>query len=81
MVQATVSKHLEHVAEPPNVLNTDLSQGFTVAQVAEKHGWPEPLVWSIALEGKNDLQRFKLLNWGLRTLFMVKLFQVDTCWC
>lgn len=47
--------------------NTDLSKGFTVPQVAEKHGWAEPLVWSIALEGKDDLRRFKALNWGLRT--------------
>ncbi len=38
-------------------LNTDLSRGFTVAQVAEKHGWRELVVWSLALEGKDDLQR------------------------
>jgi hypothetical protein len=25
------------------------------------------MVWSLALEGKEDLQRFKALNWGLRT--------------
>ena len=50
-----------------NILNTDLSKGFTVPQVAEKHGWAEPLVWSIALEDKNDLQRFKALMWGLLT--------------
>ncbi len=58
--------------------NTDLSKGFTVSQVAEKHAcpvgpedrtgdWAEPVVWSIALEGKSDLDRFKALNWGLRT--------------
>ena len=47
--------------------NTDLSRGFTVAQVAQKHGWTEPMVWSLALEGKDDLQRFEALNWGLRT--------------
>ena len=29
-------------------------------------GWTEPMVWSLALEGKEDLQRFKELNWGLR---------------
>ena len=28
-------------------LNDDLSRGFTVAQVAEKHGWTEPMVWSL----------------------------------
>jgi hypothetical protein len=38
--------------------NTDLRKGFTVPQVAEKHAWAEPLVWSIALQGKNDFQRF-----------------------
>ncbi len=47
--------------------NADLSRDFTVARVAEKHGWTEPMVWSLALEGKDDLERFKELNWGLRT--------------
>ena len=51
----------------PNPVNTELKQGFTVPQVAEKHGWTEPLVWSIGLEGKDDLDRFKAVNWGLRT--------------
>jgi len=50
-----------------NLLNSDLSRGFTVPQVAEKHGWTEPMVWSLALEDKEDLERFKELNWGLRT--------------
>jgi len=60
------------------LLNADLSKGFTVPQVAEKHacpvgpedrtgGWAEPLVWSIALEGKDDLERFKVLNSSLQT--------------
>ncbi len=73
-----MSNHLEKMAELPNFLNADLSKGFTVPQVAEKHacpvgpedrtgGWPEPLVWSIALEDKDDLQRFKALMWGLLT--------------
>ena len=64
--------------ELANSSKADLSRGFTVAQVAEKHacpvgpedrtgGWAEPMVWSLALEGKDDLQRFKELNWGLRT--------------
>jgi len=35
---------------PNNVLNTDLLKGFTVPQVAEKHAWTEPAVWSLALE-------------------------------
>jgi len=28
--------------------NSDLSRGFTVPQVAERHGWTEPIVWSVA---------------------------------
>ena len=64
--QQTVSDHLPKMATSPNPVNTDLKRGFTVAQVAEKYGWPEPLVWSHALEGKDDLERFKALRWGLR---------------
>jgi len=67
VIQRTVSNHLEKMAELPNFLNADLSKGFTIPQVAEKHGWAEPLVWSIALEGKSDLDRFKAVKWGLRT--------------
>jgi hypothetical protein len=55
------------MAKLPNSTNTDLSQGFTVSQVAEKHGWTEPMVWSLALEGREDIEQFKELGWGLRT--------------
>lgn len=63
----TIRNHLAKMAASPNRPNTDLKKGFTVPQVAEKHGCPEPFVWSIALKGKDDLERFKALNWGLRT--------------
>ena len=66
-LQRTISNHLAKMPELANLLNTDLSRGFTVAQVAEKHGWTEPMVWSLSLEGKDDLELFKELNWGLRT--------------
>ncbi|RKZ25960.1 transcriptional regulator [bacterium] len=65
--QRTLSGHLAKMATLPNPLNTDLSKGFTVPQVAEKHNWTEPMVWSLALEDKEDLERFKELGWGLRT--------------
>ncbi|MBC8553480.1 MAG: ParB N-terminal domain-containing protein, partial [Candidatus Brocadiales bacterium] len=35
--------------------NSDLSRGYTVPQVAKKHGWTEPMVWSLALEGADEL--------------------------
>ena len=61
------------------MLNTDLSRGFTVTHVAEKHGWTEPLVWSLALEENNDLQRFEALNWGLRTWDLWDWNDCDRC--
>jgi hypothetical protein len=48
-------------------VTSGLSKGFTVPQVAQKHDWPEPMVWSQALKGKDDQTRFKELNWGIRT--------------
>jgi len=33
----------------------DLLKDFTVPQVAQKHGWPEPLVWSQALVNKDEI--------------------------
>jgi len=48
-------------------LYSDLEKGFTISQVAKKHGWPEPMVWSLALKGKEDQERFKALQWGIRT--------------
>jgi len=65
--QQTISGHLPKMATLPNPVNTDLSRGFTVSQVAEKHNWTEPMIWSLALEDKEDLERFKELGWGLRT--------------
>jgi len=65
--QQTIADHLPKKAVLPNPVKADLSRGFTVPQVAEKHGWTESMVWAIALEGKSDLLRFKELNWGLRT--------------
>ena len=38
-----------------NFVNSDLKKDFTVPQVAEKHGWPESLVWSLKLEEENDV--------------------------
>jgi hypothetical protein len=65
--QKTIHNHLGKMPVLANSLNADLSRGFTVAQVAQKHGWPDPMVWSLALEGRNDHDRFKELGWGLKT--------------
>jgi len=65
--QATISRYLSKKEIFPKWINSDLARGFTVPQVAEKHGWPEPLVWSLALEGKEEIERFRALKWGIRT--------------
>ena len=63
----TLSDHLAKMPELANPPNSDLSKGFTVPQVAQKHGWPESMVWAQALKGKDDQTRFKELNWGIKT--------------
>jgi hypothetical protein len=73
LARTSFQHHLPKMPVLANSANGDLrvtfrlSRGFTVAQVAEKHGWTEPMVWSLALEGKNDNDRFKELGWGRRT--------------
>ena len=65
--QQTISRHLPKMPELAKWVNSDLKRDFTVPQVAEKHEWKEPMVWSVALECKDDIERFKALKWGLRT--------------
>ena len=48
-------------------IRSALKKGKLINQVSKEQGCPESLVWSIALEGKTDQERFKALNWGLRT--------------
>jgi hypothetical protein len=45
-------------------VNSDLQKGFIVLQVAEKHGWPESLVWATKLDGKDDPGKCHELQWG-----------------
>ena len=40
-LQKTISKHLVKMETFPFLLNADLSRGYTVSHVAEKHGWTE----------------------------------------
>ncbi len=41
-LQQTISIHLQKMPELAKLVNTDLLKGFTVSQVAEKHGWTVP---------------------------------------
>ncbi len=40
ILQQTISIHLQKMSELAKLVNTDLSRGFTVPQVAEKHACP-----------------------------------------
>jgi hypothetical protein len=59
VAQQTISDHLPDLVMLPNPVNSDLKKGFTVFQTAEKHGWPESLVWALKLDGKNDLGKYR----------------------
>ena len=65
----TLSDHLAKMPGLANPPNSDLTKGFTIPQVAQKHDWPEPelMVWAQALKKKDDQARFKEFNWGSRT--------------
>ena len=67
LARTSFQYHLPKMATLPDSANGDLASGFTVAQVAQKHGWADPMGWSLALEGKNDHDRFKELGWGFCT--------------
>ena len=65
--QQRISRYLLQMPQVAKGVNSDLLKGFTVPHVAQKHGWPEPLVWSQALVNTDDFGRFKALQWGIRT--------------
>ncbi len=56
--------HLSKMATLPFSTNRDLSQSFTITQVAQKHGWTEPGAWSRALEGKDDQDKDRFKGLG-----------------
>jgi hypothetical protein len=66
MERETVAKHLVKNSELKNLPNELLTKGFLPNTIAEKLGWPEPLVWAVALEGKTDRERFEALKWNIR---------------
>jgi DNA-binding XRE family transcriptional regulator len=55
LIRTSLHHHLSKMPVLANSTNADLSRGFTVSQVAEKHNWTEPMVWSLAIKDKEDL--------------------------
>ncbi len=59
-----IRNHLGDPAILPDRPNSDLKQGFTVSQIAEKHDWRESLIWAIKWDGKKDATKYHELQWG-----------------
>ena len=60
------AKKYSQDAELPDVIRRALDGGLSPAVIAKKHVLPEPLVWSVVLENRDDLDRFDVLGWKLR---------------
>jgi hypothetical protein len=60
-------RHLRFLPQVAKSVNGDLLKGFTIPQVAHKHGWPESLVWSQLMVNAKDFDRFKALQCGFMT--------------
>ena len=65
-LRKTLFNHLAKMPAMAKWPNSDFSKGFSVPQVAQKHGWLESMVRSQALNKKDDHTRFKEHNWGIR---------------
>jgi hypothetical protein len=63
----TISKYVQKNDSLFNEIRKDFNGGIGIPDIAQKHLVPGPLVWSVVLQEKTDRERFKALNWGLRT--------------
>jgi hypothetical protein len=50
-----------------NRVKKAIKTGKTVNQAAMENNCPPAVAWSVALENRDDWERFRLLGWGLRT--------------
>ncbi len=77
LLRTSIHYHLAKMAALPNPPNSDLRQVFTVSQVAQKHGWTEPMVWSLPLKAKMIKTKFKELGWGVTGMIINLLVKVQ----
>ncbi|MBT5970472.1 DNA methyltransferase [Desulfobacula sp.] len=62
----TISKYAQKNQRLFKKIHQEFKAGTAIPDIAEKHGAPQSLVWSVVFQEKTDLERFKALNWGLR---------------
>ena len=63
----TISRYAPKNHELFNKIHQDFKAGSCIPDIAQKYFVPQTLVWSVILQEKTDQERFKDLNWGLRT--------------
>ena len=63
----TIAKHAEENHEFFNKISKEFKGGAMIPDIAQKYCIPQALAWSVVLQERTDQERFKDLNWGLRT--------------
>jgi len=63
----TIAKYARKNDTLFNEILQDSKGGSCIPDIAQKYVVPQALVWSVVLQEKTDQERFKDLNWGLRT--------------
>ena len=63
----TIAKYAKKHDGLFNKILQDSKGGASIPDIAQKYFIPQTLAWSVVLQKKTDQERFKDLNWGLRT--------------
>ncbi|MBT3388751.1 MAG: ParB/RepB/Spo0J family partition protein, partial [Desulfobacula sp.] len=63
----TISKYAKRNNELFSKILQDSKDGSSIPDITRKYFVPQTLVWSVVFQNKTDQERFKALNWGLRT--------------
>jgi len=66
---SSVRKHFD-IMDTQRLFNniiSDYAKGFDPPKLSEKYSLSLPLIFNVILKEKSDKERFKELNWGLRT--------------
>ena len=63
----TIAKYARKNDTLFNEILQDFKGGACIPDIAQKYIIPQTLAWSVVLQEKTDQERFKDLNWGLRT--------------
>ena len=60
--QPRVAQIINDFTEVKRLIITEFQQGKSPEEIAQYHSLDLPLTWAIILEGKSDLERFKLFG-------------------